>query len=268
MSDEDALLAAICADPADDTVRLAFADHLDESGDEVAAAWAGFIRAHLRLGTGTELAGDVPTVQQFGSDEWLDRFTARAGFPIDSADARSATLLWRSDGPILRPVSGVTVGDWERGFPDRLQAEYQSLRDRWGALCVRVPFSKLDVWAVRDAALEELVTWPRLDRLTALNLVTQTGGDSDMWASAAHRALDERGVAALANCPALSGLESLELRYVEITHDVADLILGSPYLRRLRRLTLHPLTHWDGQNLVAFARLQERFGPGAFPQWR
>ncbi|MBY0457976.1 MAG: TIGR02996 domain-containing protein, partial [Gemmataceae bacterium] len=33
MTDRDALLAAICANPAEDTPRLAFADWLDEHAD-------------------------------------------------------------------------------------------------------------------------------------------------------------------------------------------------------------------------------------------
>ncbi len=48
MNDEAALLAAIAANPDDDTVRLAYADFLDEQGGEVNAARAEFIRLHIR----------------------------------------------------------------------------------------------------------------------------------------------------------------------------------------------------------------------------
>jgi uncharacterized protein (TIGR02996 family) len=44
MNDRDALLAAILADPADDTVRLAFADWCEENGDHERAE---FIRPRL-----------------------------------------------------------------------------------------------------------------------------------------------------------------------------------------------------------------------------
>ena len=44
MSDRDAFLRAIAADPADDTVRLAFADWLDEQGE---ADRAEFIRLQI-----------------------------------------------------------------------------------------------------------------------------------------------------------------------------------------------------------------------------
>src|SRR3954447_9676325 len=45
----DALHAAIIAAPADRTVRLVYADALDESGDPAAAARAEFVRAHVAL---------------------------------------------------------------------------------------------------------------------------------------------------------------------------------------------------------------------------
>ena len=111
MSDEEALLAAICADPADDTARLVFADFLQEQGGKVEAAWAMFVRAHVRLGTGVETAGDVPTVQRLGKDYWLTQFAERLGFPVGS---------------------GVALADWERGFPNHLSAEYPVARERWG----------------------------------------------------------------------------------------------------------------------------------------
>ncbi|MCE9562532.1 MAG: TIGR02996 domain-containing protein [Planctomycetes bacterium] len=46
MSDHDALLAAICADPDEDTPRLAFADWLDENDQSERAA---FVRAQIEL---------------------------------------------------------------------------------------------------------------------------------------------------------------------------------------------------------------------------
>ena len=46
MSDRDALLAAVCAQPDDDTVRLVLADYLEENGE---AGRAAFIRAQVEL---------------------------------------------------------------------------------------------------------------------------------------------------------------------------------------------------------------------------
>lgn len=56
MSDREAFLRAVAADPADDTVRLAFADWLDENGDP---ARAEFIRLQIqRERSGIELSLD------------------------------------------------------------------------------------------------------------------------------------------------------------------------------------------------------------------
>ncbi|MBA4066020.1 MAG: hypothetical protein C0501_20335 [Isosphaera sp.] len=49
MSTLDALHRAVIADPADRTVRLAYADALDEAGDPASAARAEFIRAQIEL---------------------------------------------------------------------------------------------------------------------------------------------------------------------------------------------------------------------------
>ncbi|MBY0456405.1 MAG: TIGR02996 domain-containing protein, partial [Gemmataceae bacterium] len=49
LSDRDALLAAIRANPDEDTPRLAFADWLDEHGDEADRARAEFIRVQCEL---------------------------------------------------------------------------------------------------------------------------------------------------------------------------------------------------------------------------
>lgn len=47
MTDRAALLAAVLADPADDTPRLVYADFLEETGDPADAARAHFIRAEV-----------------------------------------------------------------------------------------------------------------------------------------------------------------------------------------------------------------------------
>jgi uncharacterized protein (TIGR02996 family) len=52
-TDGDVLLQAILAEPADDLVRLAYADWLDEVGDEAERSRAEFIRVQV------ELAGDL-----------------------------------------------------------------------------------------------------------------------------------------------------------------------------------------------------------------
>jgi uncharacterized protein (TIGR02996 family) len=67
VNDGAALLRAICAEPADDTARLVYADYLDEHGEAVRAA---FIRAQVELAKLPEpelkTIGESPAGKQHG----------------------------------------------------------------------------------------------------------------------------------------------------------------------------------------------------------
>ena len=52
MTDENALLAAIWANPQDDTVRLVYADWLEETGDPARAAWEAAVFLEVDAATG------------------------------------------------------------------------------------------------------------------------------------------------------------------------------------------------------------------------
>lgn len=81
-TDGEALLAAIRADPEDDTIRLAFADWLEERGDTETAAYIRSEIAAYRAGR-TEIQWDrvqmwgsvrgLPHVLRVGNQVWIDR---------------------------------------------------------------------------------------------------------------------------------------------------------------------------------------------------
>jgi uncharacterized protein (TIGR02996 family) len=235
VSDEGAFLQAICADPADDTARLVFGDFLQEQGGSVQTAWALFIRAHVRLVAGTETGGDVPNVRRFGTEYWLARFAERLG---------------------VAPGSEIKLEGWERGFPNHLSADYPVLQREWTALLDRIPFRHVRIGGMEDEAVEDLVWWPRLECLVSLDLTTWDG-------TLVPRTLSERGVAALVKCPALAGLESLALSFLDVTDRVAELILDSPHLARLRALALRTSTAHESPSNRVRKRLGARFGPNA-----
>ena len=56
MTDREALIRAVCAHPDEDTPRLAFADWLDEYGDEGDRVRARFIRVQCEMTTLEEQA--------------------------------------------------------------------------------------------------------------------------------------------------------------------------------------------------------------------
>lgn len=80
--DADAFVAAILADPAELTTRLAFADWLEESGDASNAAWARFIR----------LMGDA--------GRHPDRSDERRRLELDAA-----AYLWQMDAKLTVPAA-------------------------------------------------------------------------------------------------------------------------------------------------------------------
>src|SRR5437660_1230129 len=111
MTDEAALLAAISADPDDDTPRLVYADWLEEHGDEAGRTRAEFIRGQCQ-------AAQLP------------RGDKRAA----AIEARCEQLRRRFEeawtGP-LRAACDSTFGFWyRRGFVYRAEADDRDVARR------------------------------------------------------------------------------------------------------------------------------------------
>ncbi len=117
------LLRAIIADPADDAVRLVYADWLEEQGDEGSSARAEFIRL--------QQADPLNTVQIEGGGYYLWRPDDRGGFcgvrcpeGVELATVRGGFVervrlpldAWRRHGPVLvrrHPLRRVELSDRE-----------------------------------------------------------------------------------------------------------------------------------------------------------
>jgi hypothetical protein len=178
---------------------------------------------------------------ELGADEWTTRFAARAGFPTGE----------------------VTVSEWDRGFPEGLTGPLPALRALWDEVLTRTPFRQLRALSATDEAVEDFVLWPRLERLTALGLTPEDGTAHAGWPPEPGVGLvTERAVAAVANCPALAGLETLTLDWFPLTDRAADLIVTSRYLKGLRRLRFYSAGYWTPQTDRVRERLEARFGAG------
>src|SRR5438067_13718429 len=99
MSTASALLAAIVANPDDDTARLVYADFLEEDGDASETARARFIRAQVELarpaqrGEGArrrELLSQAKQLQKQYGQEWAA--------PVQDAVGVQNTPYWRKVG--------------------------------------------------------------------------------------------------------------------------------------------------------------------------
>ncbi len=197
MSDEAALLAAIYANPDDDTPRLVYADWLDEHGDP---ARAEFIRVQIRLEVAQEWNAERRRLQARESelfDAHREEWTAHLG-PFD---------------PEKIKVS------FDRGFLDRLTCEETTASEleilrrvpglRWLLLdrC-EVPFELLEVVAGLPLSFLFLgspsvteVELAVLDRLSCWTIIRldQNTCDPETWATFLERRQDR--LAALAPEP-------------------------------------------------------------------
>lgn len=206
-------LRAICADPEDDTVRLAYADWLDENGDPDRAE---FIRASIAC--------------------------HRAfNHPKNPGCRRAKELLkhnsgrWRSEVPRLE---GIDWAGFERGFIHRLsirdhQAFPASLRTAFGI----TPINHIKICHCRPWMLSALVAVPGFESVQFV----------EAWAGY----VDDGSLAGLANSPYAGGLERINVSgeawkttlhgrepLLQITDQGAEALARSTNLSRLTSLML------------------------------
>lgn len=256
--DRKALLAAIVADPADDTVRLAYADYIEEEGN---SARAEFIRVQIeaeRLHPDSNARARLEArAEALFAEHWIEwwgevcaatglfcprrgpktrlgramRRFANFGAEVDNPYTRSGFTVDWSKGAIRgepRPSASAT---FRRGFPESVavSGRVSSYLRSWTEAS---PFSALTLdepdlsgWA-REANLKHLrsLALRNYDPLYLREVIT----------SASLVSLKEL------NCgsgggpiPALAALEAA----ISI-----GLLLGEPLMMRLKRLSLPPLT--------------------------
>lgn len=278
-SDLRALLAAIVADPGDDTARLAYADCLQEHGND---ARASFIRLQidaerLHPHSNARVALEEQALALFQQHwiEWWDEVCAAVGAP-ELAHGRyeramSGTELVAAVGiggpqsafdrlaAILRlqPRDGIDVGRqavaFRRGFPEAVCVSAYSAADR--SLCAELPR-----WAAASPLTE----------LTARGFNHASTGD---WPEGPHLARVRRlrchsDLLTLPpgfQSPHLTALEDLTVRPNSWVDDVryANVparILSAPWCAQLRSLDLQLRSEEEGADLLSaplLAQLRE-----------
>jgi uncharacterized protein (TIGR02996 family) len=208
MSDEPALLAAVCANPDEDTPRLVYADWLDEYGQTERAE---FIRLQCAPEPDEAQEERVAELEERNRIKWL---TGLPQFP----HARWA---------------------FRRGFPERLEADGNVFLDRYGAFA-RVPWLRsLCLWELSATHVRDFVsrTWPpQWDELELYGLVRD----------AFNRTAVAMSVAALTKCAQLRQVRRLHLSALPLTDETVAALAESPNLDNLQRLQIdgdpaHPL---------------------------
>jgi uncharacterized protein (TIGR02996 family) len=147
MTDLHALLAAMAADPTDDTVRLAYADFLEENGD---ADRADFVRVQVELSRGN-----------------VNDPARRPLVVRHVAYLRDFVPRWRAELPEL---DGIEWGDFNRGLVEEVQAATEAAIVKHA----KAIFAQPAVHIIRLARLghaRALAKVPELSRVRALRLI-------------------------------------------------------------------------------------------------
>jgi uncharacterized protein (TIGR02996 family) len=253
MSDESQFLAAMAADPDDDTPRLVFADWLDEHGQPDRAE---FIRLQCRPDRDDPpVSRRADALRSINRDVWEAPFAAigaevefRRGFPhflkVDVARlAGNLSLLSLAPDWHL-----ILTRDYDKGDPPSepcTQLGTAPLADR-----IRGLNFSWAVWTWEE--LDAILTPPVVQAVRELRfgdddakeetldfLVTQAltlsvlgfGGDS-------YAGVGDDGCRVIASAPQFASLRGLELPNNDIGPDGVAALASSPYLRGLRDLDL------------------------------
>lgn len=251
-SSHDALYRAICAHPDEDTPRLAFADLIEENGDDLRARFirtqialsrlpqydAAWVKARLfepDAATGWSMAHTLPKLPDGAS--W-QRFEFRRGFP------------WKAG--VLSLVAFVQNGE---------------------AIFEAAPIQAIDIDARDRPNLSVLADWPHLARLHKLEFSSGWFGALDIAQLAEsafainitelgfeHDSITPEGLTALAASPLFSRLEGLELRSISSPSVLlVDSLAAASEPGMLSRLSLpyHRLRHDDVEHLCALPVMHE-----------
>jgi uncharacterized protein (TIGR02996 family) len=216
MTDADALLAAVLAEPDDDLPRLVYADWLDENGRPERAE---FVRVQVELARFPDryfVPWTFPVVRtreeaQREAREYTG-WTAR----VDELRAREQTLLALHREAWLAPLKQKgepfqavgTHGGFRRGFVEVVWMPASWFVLRAEALFRRVPARELRVTQpTLGSHLAELLACPLLPRLNMLDVSGLGWGDNT--------------AAILADAPAIASLKAVRLRNCDLTDAAA-----------------------------------------------
>lgn len=256
MTEAETFIAAIIAQPDDDTVRLVYADWLAENGQPDRGE---FVRAEIEL------------AQSLLNEEIDER---RRRELLD----RRAALLKRHKAVWLAPfLPFAKEASFERGFVAALDVpalDFLQRGEKWFALTplTRVRITERHTWVPLEGRVScgpELFSSPLLSRVTNLDLSGLELTADDLEPLAAHsdlsrlrelvltyNGLRSDGATLVARMPQLAHLESLDLRSNMITDPGARAVALGAHFGALKELRI---TKNSIRNRT-WALLEERFG--------
>lgn len=228
-------LRAICADPADDTVRLAYADWLDENGDPTRAE---FIRLQIAV-------PDRPAE----SDPDLRFFRAMMLFAVHRAKWMGDLPTWAGVEWHAEPRRGFVCGAVFRSGRCWAGRRVQAART--------VPLQHLGLRDASATTLARALDCPQAERLTDLALL--------------NRRPVEDACLAVANCPRLGELRRLWLQrpnargrlgHAALTTDEAHALVRSPNVPNLATIHVNAPVRPDAEKVLGGRFTVVRCRPG------
>lgn len=247
-------LRAICANPEDDTVRLVYADWLDENGDPDRAA---FIRisiewAHTEYPSERwqRLRGEVSSLVKLHGERWLGEFPRNPG------------IVWELGSP---------WDPFDRGFPVSvavMTSRFVEVAERVFALAPieHVIFPRVSLDVIRDA-----LSCPCAGGIAGFTIVwtgpNQPGDELCELLAGTHlrkleslplerKGITDRGAEALARATFLPQLRELYLTANPMTETGILAITDRLVPDRVRRLSISPAAISER----TWQQLQDRFG--------
>lgn len=260
LSDREALLAAVRANPEEDTPRLMFADWLDEQGDEVSATRAEFIRLQCELARLADDGSDSQPLFEFLRDHDFVTGPSADWTKIDDGIHRRIALTMRAEDllrqhgeawlPKLPEKYKVGWHGFHRGFAHRVTlGNLRKLKDVAPRLREAVPAATLVADNFSDDFVDQLAYAGLLGWLHGLEV-------QDSGAAGLH-ALGFRSEAAMvrklkvnygprwdtaatlsAEARHWTGLQELDLSKISVTPQAAEIFFRAPHLRTLKRLSM------------------------------
>ena len=262
-----ALHAAIIDAPTDRTVRLVYADALDESGDPAHAARAKFIRAQIRLeavpATDPERAGLVAQCSDSFAEHWIDwwrpvcaavglpepfvpkqRFRDRVkrascGASGAATGAPYAVYLNENDyGSVcsIHSSGHAFTAQFIAGFPELLYFRpYLAEPERLARWVTAIPLARLRFGHFLNDESEQIVDGPYLVKVSELTFDR----------------LSIRAAALAAHSPHLKALAALRVYPAHPVVDVVRTLVHDPTWTGLRSLTFSGITSPDAIQAIA-----------------
>lgn len=218
---------AIVASPEDDVLRLAFADWLEEQGNETRA---NFIRTQIE-------AAKLPC------------WSLRRKRMEEEADLVRQEHYEEWDPELMEYSSELYC--YRRGIAEGVRLWAKDWLKHWPEVKKLAPITRIDLDIKSRAPIDDIVASPYLLEVRELNLSNQQVGDAGARALAgspnvanlrhlglSYGELDEGGIEALANSPCLRGLRSLDLAKNRLSSLAVNRMPGPTFLGGLDEIDL------------------------------